>query len=165
MPGPTAPTFAFPFVENYDVQESLFFRGGKMLPTPEQVRLMACRRYRGGRFSRPPVVCYSDLGLFVKFGHHVSIAEAHCLLFLKEHAPTVPVPELYGWRRDKRQTFIYMELIDGQPSSDYYAGSETFKDVRTFVDVLKAIPQKLVSPVPFVGECDRINQLKMEHGD
>ena len=52
--------------------------------------------------------------LIVKFGFEVSIAEGQCLWalrrLLRDH---VPVPEVYGWRQDGEQVFIYMELVAG----------------------------------------------------
>ncbi|KAL1911116.1 hypothetical protein Sste5344_002914 [Sporothrix stenoceras] len=110
--------FAFPFVDDYNVTDSSFARTGfDKLPTPDQVRLRSLKhepRHTGlsKAFLRPSVLYYQSLGMAVKYGHHVSISEAHCLLFLRKHSPEVPVPEVYAWRRNHRQTFIYMELID-----------------------------------------------------
>ena len=150
--------FAFPFVENYNVQDSSFFGQGKELPTPDEVRARANRACygRGKLLLRPPLVRYKNLGLAVKFGNHVSIAEAHCLMFLRKHAPAVPVPELFGWRRDRRQTFIYMKYVDGFTAS-CFAGRErllkaTHMQVQAVIKALRDIPQSLVTPVPFVGE-------------
>ena len=81
--------FAFLFVDNYNVPDSMFAQNGfDKLPTPDQVRLCSLKheaRHVSGTglsksFLRPSVLFYRELGLAVKFGHHVSISEAHCLL-------------------------------------------------------------------------------------
>ncbi|KAK3387351.1 hypothetical protein B0H63DRAFT_469864 [Podospora didyma] len=50
------------------------------------------------------------LGLQVRFGPAVSIAEAKTMVLVRKLlSPAVPVPEVYGWRRAGGQNFIYME--------------------------------------------------------
>lgn len=147
--------FAFPFVDDYNVPESSFARTGfDKLPTPDQVRLKSLKyeqRHTGysKAFLRPAVIFYRGLGLAVKFGHHVSISEAHCLLFLRKHCPEVPVPEVYAWRRDRRQTFIYMERIHGSPAHHHEINMD---ELGPMLKALQRIPQTLVSPTPFVGK-------------
>ena len=54
------------------------------------------------------------MGLLVKYGSEVTVAEAQCLLFIRSQlSQTVPVPEVFGWRKNNNQIFIYMELVDG----------------------------------------------------
>lgn len=147
--------FAFPFVDDYNVPESSFARTGfDKLPTPDQVRLKSSKyeqRHTGPSkaFLRPAVLFYRSLGLVVKFGHHVSISEAHCLLFLRKHCPEVPVPEVYAWRRNRRQTFIYMELIHGSPAHFHGINMD---ELRPMLKALQRIPQTVVSPTLFVGK-------------
>ncbi|KJR88591.1 uncharacterized protein SPSK_07709 [Sporothrix schenckii 1099-18] len=149
--------FAFPFVDNYNVPGSAFEQTGfDKLPKPDDVRL-GLLQYRERRadawqlsngFLRPSVMMYRELGLAVKFGHHVSVSEAHALLFVRKHCPEVPMPEVYAWRRNRRQTFIYMQYIEGQKVQ--------FEDLdddqlRSFARALERVPQSLVSPIPFIG--------------
>lgn len=100
-----------PFAE---FRDTTFFRihgSTRNLPTPEEVRAKVSGRWQGGRL--PPVV-FQDLGLIVKFGRHVTTAEAQCLLLIKKHLKDeVPVPEVYGWRTESDGVFIYMQYMEG----------------------------------------------------
>jgi hypothetical protein len=113
---------------DFDVKDSQFFRKFTKLPTPEEVRSQAKAQHLAGvcpddrkTFSitgphvRPPPVIFKDLGLFVKWGSAARISEGQCLYalgqLLKDH---VPVPEIYGWREDGGQTFIYIEYLHAQ---------------------------------------------------
>ncbi|KAJ5189992.1 Aminoglycoside phosphotransferase [Penicillium cf. griseofulvum] len=113
---------------DFDVKDSQFFKRFTKLPTPEEVRSQAKAQHLAGvcpddrktfsitgPYVRPPPVIFKDLGLFVKWGSAARISEAQCLYtigqLLKDH---VPVPEIYGWREDGGQTFIYMEYLHAQ---------------------------------------------------
>lgn len=49
----------------------------------------------------------------VKYGDCV-IPEGQCLWTIRTYlGDTVPVPEVYGWCRDKEEDFLYMELVKG----------------------------------------------------
>ncbi|KAJ5240286.1 hypothetical protein N7468_004905 [Penicillium chermesinum] len=65
-----------------------------------------------GPHVHPPPVIFKDLGLFIKWATAVRISEGQCLYaigqLLKDH---VPVPEVYGWREDGNERFIYMENL------------------------------------------------------
>lgn len=68
---------------------------------------------------RPKPVRYPAEKLLVKWGTDVTIAEGQCLWFLNRHLrQTVPVPQIYGWKTDEDQTFLYMELVEGLPLSE-----------------------------------------------
>lgn len=55
-----------------------------------------------------------SLGLLVKHGAKISVAEAKCLKIVRERLfHKIPVPEVYGWCRHDGQVFIYMELVQG----------------------------------------------------
>ena len=57
---------------------------------------------------------FENLGLIVKFGLHVTVEEALCTWAIRRVLlHDVPVPEVYGWRVDGSEVFIYMELIRG----------------------------------------------------
>lgn len=148
---PPQDQFEFPFVDNYNVPGSSFERiGFNKLPTPDEVRILYAKEDKDDckPFLRPSVRIYHDLNLAVKFGHHVSVSEAHCMLFVRKHCPEVPVPEIYAWRRDRRQTFIYMELIEGIPISI----GKVKELAGPMIRALQKVPQSLVSTIPFVGK-------------
>lgn len=103
--------------DSIDIRGSSFFKsGGRDLPSPTEVREEGIRvNARLARSSRPPPVVLKEQGLLVKYGPEITIAEAQCLWFFNRHMRgKVPTPELFGWRRDGAETFIYMELVQGQ---------------------------------------------------
>ncbi|OCK74427.1 phosphotransferase enzyme family protein-like protein [Lepidopterella palustris CBS 459.81] len=110
----------FPYNENIVFRQSSFFKKPEApisLPSPLEVKQMASQstdpRARTDR-NRPPPVTFPKIGLLVKYGREVTIAEGQTLLFIRNTlSPVVPVPEVYGWCKHDGQTFIYMELIDG----------------------------------------------------
>lgn len=98
---------------------STFFqqRRAVSLPAPEKVRRI--NRKSGNedaeRFNRPPPVTIPSLGLFIKYGADVTVAEAETQLLMYERLQgQVPVPEIFGWMEDGEQVFIYMQLVQGQ---------------------------------------------------
>lgn len=100
-------------------RDSSFFgksNSGNFLPSPAEIREIASHSTNPNAtlITRPPPVTFPSLGLLVKYGTEVTEAEGQCLSFLRRTLPkAVPVPEVYGWRKDGGQVFIYMELIDG----------------------------------------------------
>jgi hypothetical protein len=71
-------------------------------------------RYPLGEPTGPFTVIMEHLNLLVKFGPHVTVAEAQCLWFIRRtFGDIVPVPEIYGWRTDGLEVFLYMQLIRG----------------------------------------------------
>lgn len=102
-----------------DFLESSFFhnsRSNRSLPTPAEVRALSKAHHT---HPKPPPVKFEELGLLVKFGSRVTAAEAQCLWMIrKEFQDEVPVPDVYGWRIDGNETFIYMELIRGDTLRD-----------------------------------------------
>ncbi|CAK7217374.1 hypothetical protein SCUCBS95973_003127 [Sporothrix curviconia] len=125
--------FEFPFVDDYDVLDSAFFKDHTVrdLPTPDQVRRGSLRDEESSSqrsnyslcktFFRPSVWFYRHLGVAVKYGHHV-----------------------------RRQTFLYMELVNGVHPYGVNSASLA-RQVQDIVKMLRSIPQSLVSPTPFVG--------------
>ncbi|KAL9127267.1 MAG: hypothetical protein Q9217_003826 [Psora testacea] len=95
---------------------SFFKRTNANLPAPALVRLHAAQRKDLSRtsLSRPPPVYYHGLNLLVKYGSEITLAEGQCLWFIRRYlSRDVPVPEIYGWHKDGDETFLYMELIEG----------------------------------------------------
>ncbi|KAF2674159.1 hypothetical protein BT63DRAFT_419466 [Microthyrium microscopicum] len=105
-----------PHGDHLQFQDTAFFihkRGS--FPAPEEVRSKNIH-LNGNRAwgSRPPPVPFPELGLIVKFGSEITIAEGQCLWYLNSYLKdSVPTPEVFGWLQDGNEVFIYMELIKG----------------------------------------------------
>jgi hypothetical protein len=103
--------------QELDFLDSSFFQSkqpGQRLPTPAEVRALSTVKK-----IRPLPVIIEHLNLLVKFGRHVTIAEAQCLWLIRRIlGDKVPVPEVYGWRVDGQEVFIYMQLIRGVTVKD-----------------------------------------------
>ncbi|KAJ5130650.1 Aminoglycoside phosphotransferase [Penicillium bovifimosum] len=172
---------------DFDVKDSQIFKKLTTLPTPEEVRSQAKAQHLAGvcpddrkTFSitvphvRPPPVMFKDLGLFVKWGSAVSISEGQCLYalgqLLKNH---VPVPEIYEWREDGDQTFIYMEYLHAQTLEQVWDKLEPddrvsiFCELRTISGNLRHLEQKpeesfiehsTSSPLPEAGPFNTVQE-------
>ncbi|CAO2649188.1 Nn.00g101370.m01.CDS01 [Neocucurbitaria sp. VM-36] len=154
----------FPRDENVVFHGSSFFtktNAPLSLPSPAEVREIASQstdpnaRLR----TRPPPVCFSNIGLLVKYGTEVTIAEGQCLLFIHHALPkSVPVPEVYGWCKDDNQVFIYMELVEGitlEKSWDSMAEKDRMsvcQQLRHMVDAWRNLEQD--APLQFIGHVD-----------
>ncbi|KAK6350824.1 hypothetical protein TWF718_004009 [Orbilia javanica] len=57
-------------------------------------------------------------GVFVVWGEGVTIAEGQVYWMLQNHLKEVPAPEIYGWRTDGNQVFLYLEHIEGEKLED-----------------------------------------------
>ena len=101
-----------------DFHDTTFFRtpvgavaAPAKLPTPAAVR------DEWQRQDRPYVVKVMHMNLVVKFGapHNVRLEEAQTMRAIRQLFPEneVPVPELFGWRVDQGQNFLYMSLVQG----------------------------------------------------
>ncbi|KAI7202818.1 hypothetical protein KC316_g1639, partial [Hortaea werneckii] len=97
----------------------------KTLPTPCEVRVQAVHQQaipigqNPADAFRPAPVCFLQDDLLVKWGADVTIAEGQCLWFFNQHLDNkVSVPRIYGWTQDQGQTFLYMQLILGDPLSN-----------------------------------------------
>ena len=125
--------------------DSSFFQlhgPNQRLPTPAEVKALSGA---GLMRSRPPPVRFESLGLIVKFGYHVTVYEAQCLLIIKRVlGDEVPVPEVYGWRVHDDQVFIYMRLIQGQALIDQW-DSLSISDKMAVCDQLRRIVTSLRS--------------------
>ena len=102
-----------------DFLESSFFKGKDpkpRLPAPDEFRALS-PTYR--THPKPVPVKFGDLDLVVKFGRYVSVSGALCLWAIKKlFGDEIPVPEVYAWRVDGPDVFIYMQLICGEPLID-----------------------------------------------
>jgi hypothetical protein len=152
----------FPFDKNVEFRESSFFKKPNAplsLPTPTEVREVASHSEnpRAKLVTRPPPVTFPNLGLLVKYGTEVTLAEGQCLLFIRNTlSEVVPVPEVYGWCKDDDQVFIYMELVDGMTLEKSWdtmtEGEKTSvgQQLHDMVDALRGLKQ--YSWPPFIGK-------------
>ncbi|KXG50572.1 Aminoglycoside phosphotransferase [Penicillium griseofulvum] len=146
---------------NFDAKDSQFFKKFASLPSPEEVRKQSKSQYLETypddreAFSmtwyrmRPPPVIFKDLGLFVKWGSEMRISEGQSLYdigrCLKDR---VPVPEIYGWRTEGHQVFIYMEYLPGQTLDQVWDILEPddrgsiCSELRTIIDNLRQLEQE-----------------------
>ncbi|KAK4502160.1 hypothetical protein PRZ48_005584 [Zasmidium cellare] len=90
---------------------------GIELPSPEQVLSRATREgIDTTRTFRPDPVRFQELGIIVKWGEDVTVAEGQCVWFLRKHFKgQVPVPAIHGWRQHNGVTFLYLQLVSGTP--------------------------------------------------
>lgn len=117
LTAPSLSTLNLPFSTHEVFLDSSFFKrsgGPHTLPSPAEVRKLQSdrdRHYKG----RPPPVSFPELGVIVKLGSILSIAEGQCMWALRRLLPDiVRVPEVYGWCEDDGQVFMYMELVEGE---------------------------------------------------
>ncbi|OTB12770.1 hypothetical protein K445DRAFT_320572 [Daldinia sp. EC12] len=112
-----------PNAENMIFRDSSFFQKGQYdLPSPEEIREkdIEVNSFRA-RSPRPPPIPFEELGLVVKYGSAITIAEAQCLWYFNKYMKDeVPTPELYGWCYDNGETFIYMELVNADTLEDVW---------------------------------------------
>lgn len=109
-----------------------------------------------GPHVRPPPVILENLGLFVKWGSAVRISEGQCLYAIGQLLrDQVPVPELYGWREDGDEIFIYMEYLDAQTLEQAWDALgpddrvSVCGELRKIYDKLRQLEQRPEDP--FIG--------------
>jgi len=109
----------FPSAQNVVFGHSSFFKqnAGRIdLPSPSDVRQEASRQNLVPEQGTGTAVLVPipPLGLLVKYGPSVCISEAKSQLLLHRLLPKqVPAPEVFGWRKDSGENFIYMALPEG----------------------------------------------------
>ena len=150
-----------PDASNFDAKDSSFFNKWTDLPPPEQVREKAKAQWLAGtsldkrsafsygeRHMRPPPAVFEDMDLVVKWGVEVGIPEAQSVYAVHRFLNgRVPVPEVYGWRTDGDEKFIYMEYVHGQTleeawdSLDHEERDTVCHQLRTICDNLRQLKQ------------------------
>jgi hypothetical protein len=137
---------------NFNVEDSSFFQQWSQLPSPEEVQAQAKAQHLAGvstddrrslpmtaPYVRPPPVLFENMGLFIKWGSAVNLSEALTLYaanrFLKGR---VPVPEVYGWRTNGQEKYIYMEYIRGKSLEQVWDTMEP-NDRATICHELRAV--------------------------
>jgi hypothetical protein len=139
--------------------DSSFFRRHQKLPTPSEVRAENDRssNVRAQNFNRPPPVRFPSMGLLIKYGGDVTVAEAETQLAVyKKLIGQVPVPEVFGWDEDDGQTFIYMALIPGQTLEERWSSMDeserqgVCRELQHMVAAWRALKQE--SNNPYIGQ-------------
>ena len=131
---------------------SYFIKNNVDLPSPEDVRQQGAREDEGpvcrGE-DRPRAVVFKELGLLAKYGTEITIAEAQCLWFFNRHLKNkVPTPELFVWRHDDNQVFIYMQLVQGDtleqrwPSLSTEERRSICRELKGFVETWRGLQQE-----------------------
>ncbi|OAX84788.1 hypothetical protein ACJ72_00841 [Emergomyces africanus] len=158
---------------NEDFWQSSFFKKWPQLPSPEDVRAQARAQYQAGSAPdgrktfgdtgpqwNPPPASFESMGLFVKWGANIMIAEGQTLYALRHFLErSVPVPELYGWRTDGGEVFLYMELVRGQTLEkvwDSLSPDERTKvclQLHTYISNVRCLRQDPQDP--FIGNIRR----------
>ncbi|KAF4996692.1 hypothetical protein FGRMN_4350 [Fusarium graminum] len=140
--------------------ESSFFREGRApaLPSPAEVRTLneASNDDQAKTIERPPPVKIPSLGLIVKYGTDVTIAEIETQVMMYERLRgQIPMSEVFGWIEDGNQRFLYMELIDGDtlqsrfPTMNEAERQGICKELRLMVNSWRALDQ--CEEQPYVG--------------
>ncbi|ROT39297.1 kinase-like protein [Sodiomyces alkalinus F11] len=141
-----------------DFRESSFFRSASsssptpQLPPPAIVR-------KEGQVQGRKTVKFEHLNLVVKFGDPswVRLEEAQALRAIGQLFPAkeVPVPELFGWRVDEGQNFIYMSLIHGPTLGEGWSllNQEEKKSICGQLSEIVASLRRIQQPStrPFIG--------------
>ncbi|KAJ5231027.1 hypothetical protein N7489_011735 [Penicillium chrysogenum] len=123
---------------NFDAKDSSFFNKWSELPCPKQVREKAEAQWLsgtsldkrrsllyGGAHVRPPPAVFEDMGLVVKWGIQVGISEAQSIYAIHRFLNgRIPVPEVYGWRTDRDEKFIYMQYMRGRTLEEAWESLE-----------------------------------------
>lgn len=114
--------------EVYFHESSFFTRYGiDKLPSPAKVRSLQ----KVEDFGYPPPMRFPEMGLLVKYGRLINAGEGQCLWIVRQFLrDSVPVPEIYGWVVDGDETFIYMELLDGNTLKERWASLSSVDRVR-----------------------------------
>lgn len=152
-----------PASADFDVRTSSFFKHHDQLPTPAEVRSQARAQWQAGKHwgwkSRrvtegynahpvPAVFEFKNIAVFVKWGSAVGMSEGQALYAIRNSCgESVPVPELYGWRTDGDQMFLYMEAIHGRTLEDAWPALKDDErlriatELRTIMDSLRQLKQ------------------------
>ena len=127
--------------------ESSFFQQGRgpALPTPAEIRAI---NKELGHVVATPAVIIPSLGLVVKYGRRVTVAEAQTQMMMREVLQgQVSVPEVFGLTEDGGQRFIYMSLIEGETLQERWADMNederraVCEELKRAVKVWKALEQ------------------------
>jgi Mn2+-dependent serine/threonine protein kinase len=137
-------------------RESSFFSqyGVDKLPSPAKIRSLQKEQ----DFGYPPPMRFPEMRLLVKYGRLINVGEGQCLWIIRQFLQdSVPVPEIYGWIVDGDETFIYMELLDGNTLQERWTSLSNVDrarlcgELRDMVSSLRRLEQLLNEK--FLGTC------------
>lgn len=158
-----------PNESDIEFRDTDYFKSWKALPTPSEVRAQALYQHKAGivtdsrrtyfpegPHSDPPPVLFRERNLWVKWGLGVRLSEAQSLYIVRKFLPDgFPAPEIYGWRKDGEDVFLYCELLQGQTlQQKWYTMGEDARisvtcELRVAVENLRRLQQD--SQEQFVG--------------
>jgi aminoglycoside phosphotransferase len=167
------PQSRIPNTPNFIVEESSFFQRWARLPSPNEVQARATTQHLAGGgpdrrkthsiaapYVRPPPAIFEELGLFVKWGSSVQVSEAQCLYAIRQTLKgDVPVPEVYGWRAEGDEKYIYMEYVKGEslerlwPIMGHEDKAGISRELGTIFQRLRQVEQDPENP--FIGTISR----------
>ncbi|KIM36535.1 hypothetical protein M413DRAFT_78127 [Hebeloma cylindrosporum] len=135
-----------PTDETIFFQESSFFKHHSLsdLPNVDEIAAAALPGYNRW------VSIFPKLSLAVKRTrrterYRASAVEGQTMWALRKFLPEVRVPEVYGWRRDGDELFVFMELIKGDTLYDRWNDlteqekAQIFTELGTMTDALRRL--------------------------
>ncbi|KDQ60695.1 hypothetical protein JAAARDRAFT_204515 [Jaapia argillacea MUCL 33604] len=154
-----------PFGESVLFRDSSFFKQGYAnacrLPTPAQVRAEG-KLQAHPTSTRANLVRFSSLDVIIKYGRGVTFAEGQCLHSLRRvFGSRVPVPDIYGWCKDDREVFLYMELVQGRTLEECWESlsvqerDQVCNHLRLIVDAVRTLKQDPADSFVEVSLVDR----------
>ncbi|ROT37125.1 phosphotransferase enzyme family protein [Sodiomyces alkalinus F11] len=132
------------------------------LPMPAAIRAIniASGHIRATHFNRPSPVKIPSLGLIVKYGADVTIAEAQTQMNVRKRLQgRVPVPEVFAWAEDEGQGFIYISLVEGETLQERWGNMSELErqaiceDLRLMAKAWRALEQE--GQRPYIGGPDK----------
>lgn len=136
------------------LESSSFFQKnpkGTKFPTTQEIRSAHEESMHGKHALNPQaphVVRYPSLGLCVKYSQRVRLNEARALCLVNRYlGRSFSTPEIYGWCKDGEDTFLYMELLEGEPLDEVWESlleadrQEVCKELREAVSMLGTLRQ------------------------
>ncbi|KAF1346953.1 kinase-like domain-containing protein, partial [Delphinella strobiligena] len=150
---------SIPTSKNATFPESSFFKTHPTLPSPSEVRTQSLLTPG----PKPSIAIFSAMKLVVKFGNcaYASIAEGQCMYMIaRTFGKTVPVPEIFGWKTDGNETFVYMKLVKGvtlEKAWDSLSCAQRTgicRELRGMLDTLRGLEQEDRGQRGYVGHID-----------
>ncbi|KAF5313882.1 hypothetical protein D9619_013026 [Psilocybe cf. subviscida] len=130
----------------------------RKLPTPEEIRTRAFDAQYKVLNERPTsqrIFYLPDLGLVIKHGKRITIAEGQVLWAITEFCPGMRAPMVYGWCTDGGEVFMYLSYVDGAmlDSRLETLNDEELKDIAGQLAVMLNSLRRVTQPAQevFIG--------------
>ncbi|KAF2809782.1 uncharacterized protein BDZ99DRAFT_488604 [Mytilinidion resinicola] len=174
---------------NFDVKLSSFFRHYNQLPSPDEVRSQArAQREVSTDFNARPSPVFESMGLFVKWGADIRIAEGEVFLYmeairgktLEQSWPEMEVNDRLRICRELRTIFDSLRQLKQDPTDtfigeainpSYRAEAGPFTSVKAFHDWFTFLYKRpmpdphTVPPEPFRQDLPDDSKIVFTHGD